>query len=268
MKELQSIIADHRDLLKCDWWTRFGEFSTDQGLGLPRPDVEKSPEPDQRRIDLPPFESLSVGDVSLKKVIQQRRSRRYFSDAPISEEELSFLLWATQGVSQVIEDAGTTYYKRTAPSGGNRHPFETYLSIHNIAGLETGLYRYLPVEHQLVVERYDPEIAAQVQLAGLDQYSVVKGERFNFVERSAVTLIWTALPYRTEWRYGPAAAKLVAVDAGHLGQNLYLACGAIDAGTVAMGAFDRSAMDQVVDVDGEEEFTIYLAPVGKLPPSV
>lgn len=264
MKEFLSIITDHRDLLKCDWWTRFGEFSTDQGLGLPRPDVVKPPEPGQKRIDLTPFESLSVGDVSLKKVIQQRRSQRYFSDVPLSEEELSFLLWATQGISQVIEDGGTTYYKRTVPSGGNRHPFETYLSIHNVVGLEVGLYRYLPVEHQLVVERLESEIATQVQLAGLDQYSIVRSERFNFVERSAVTFIWTALPYRTEWRYGPAAAKLVAVDAGHLGQNLYLACGAIGAGTVAMGAFDRGAMDQVLGVDGEKEFTIYLAPVGKL----
>jgi SagB-type dehydrogenase family enzyme len=85
------------------------------------------------------------------------------------------------------------------------------------------------------------------------------------VERSAVTFIWTAIPYRTEWRYGPAASKLIAVDAGHLCQNLYLACGAIGAGMVAVGAFDRIVMDQVLGVDGEDEFSIYCAPVGKLP---
>ncbi len=265
MKELATIIADHRDLLKCDWWTRFGEFSTDQGLGLPRPDVFKPPSPDQARIDLVPLDALTIGDVSLKTVIQERRSRRYYSNDAISLEELSFLLWATQGITQVIEDGSISYYKRTVPSGGNRHPFETYLSIHNIAGLEEGLYRYLPLDHQLVVERLEHGIAKKVQLASLDQYSMVGGKRFNFVECSAVTFIWTALPYRMEWRYGPAAAKLVAVDAGHVGQNLYLACGAIGAGAVAMGAFDRVAMDQVLGVDGEEEFTIYLGSVGKLP---
>jgi len=265
MKTIPEIILKNRELLKCDWWTRFDEFSTDQSLGKPRPDVQKPTPADARRIDLVPFEELTVGDASLKQVIRQRRSLRHFSPEPLNMEELSFLLWATQGVSQEIQDGDISYYKRTVPSGGNRHPFETYLSVHRISGLEVGLYRYLPLDHQLVVETLNPNIPAQTQQASLDQYSMVGGKRFKFVENSAVTFIWTATPYRTEWRYGPAAAKLVAVDAGHLAQNLYLACGAIDAGMVAVGAFDRLNADSVLGVDGIEEFTVYMAPVGKRP---
>lgn len=262
---MTELIRGHRELLQCDWWTRFNEFSTDQEQGMPRPDVQKAAPEGAILVDLVAPEDFSVGDVSLKALIAARRSHRYFSADSLTLEELSFLLWATQGISEVITDGGISYYKRVVPSGGNRHPFETYLSIHQVEGLETGLYRYLPLEHQLVQVRLDPDLPVKVSRASLSQWSMHEGDRFNFVEKSAVTFIWTAIPYRTEWRYGPAAAKLVAVDAGHLGQNLYLACGAIGAGMVAVGAFDRLATDAVLGVDGEEEFSVYMAPVGKLP---
>jgi SagB-type dehydrogenase family enzyme len=80
---------------------------------------------------------------------------------------------------------------------------------------------------------------------------------------SAVTFIWTVIPYRMEWRYGLAAHKVIALDAGHVCQNLYLACEAIGAGTCAIAAYDQDGMDELLKIDGEEEFTIYLAPVGK-----
>ena len=66
-----------------------------------------------------------------------------------------------------------------------------------------------------------------------------------------------------EWRYGIAAHKVIALDAGHVCQNLYLACEAIDAGTCAVAAYDQEAIDALLRLDGKEEFVIYLAPVGK-----
>ena len=80
---------------------------------------------------------------------------------------------------------------------------------------------------------------------------------------AAVTFIWTAVPYRMEWRYGIVAHKVIAVDAGHVCQNLYLACEAIDAGACAMAAYDQEGMDELLRVDGQDEFTIYLASVGR-----
>ena len=66
-----------------------------------------------------------------------------------------------------------------------------------------------------------------------------------------------------EWRYGLAAHRAILLDAGHVCQNLYLACEAIEAGTCAVGAYDQEAMDRLLGLDGEEELVIYLAPVGK-----
>jgi len=66
-----------------------------------------------------------------------------------------------------------------------------------------------------------------------------------------------------EWRYGLAAHKVIAIEAGHVCQNLYLACEAIGAGMCAMAAYDQEKMDEFLGVDGEDEFAIYLASVGR-----
>jgi SagB-type dehydrogenase family enzyme len=86
----------------------------------------------------------------------------------------------------------------------------------------------------------------------------------RFAGEAAVTFIWTALPSRTEWRYAEASYKVIALDAGHVCQNLYLACEAIGAGTCAIAAYNQDLADRLVDVDGDEEFVVYLAPVGKV----
>jgi len=86
----------------------------------------------------------------------------------------------------------------------------------------------------------------------------------TFVGRGAVVFIWTVIPYRAEWRYSVVAPKMIALDAGHLCQNLYIAATAIGAGTCAIGAYDQQAMDALLGVDGKEEFVIYAAPVGKI----
>jgi SagB-type dehydrogenase family enzyme len=66
-----------------------------------------------------------------------------------------------------------------------------------------------------------------------------------------------------EWRYEIAAHKVIAIDVGHVCQNLYLACEAIGAGTCAMAAYDQEEMDRLLRIDGQDEFTIYIASVGR-----
>jgi SagB-type dehydrogenase family enzyme len=245
-------VDTHRAFLKADRWDEWRESETDQRKGVTPLPPEK-PCPDGAvLIDLTAPEDLALGEMPLAEAIRRRRSRRRFTGAPLTLDELAFLLWATQGVSKVFE--GNSASLRTVPSGGARHPFETYLFVNRVEGLEAGLYRYLPVEHKLcVVDRR----------AGLVD-EVNEGTNGQYVYDSAVVFIWTVLPYRTEWRYTFLSPKLIAQDSGHLCQNLYLACEAIGAGTCAIGAYDQHKMDVVLGVDGEDEFTVYVAPVGKI----
>ncbi|TET98305.1 MAG: SagB/ThcOx family dehydrogenase [Anaerolineales bacterium] len=252
----------NRSFLKSDLWKEFDQLETDQRKQKPRPEVQKPYPDDAELIELVPFEDIRVGTAPLKEVIQRRKSQRFFTEEYLSLEELSFLLWATQGIRETSPD-GVRFY-RNVPSGGNRHSLETYLSIHRVESLDPGLYRYLPLEHKLLQVKQDKEIALKVSEALMDQEEMKDGKPYIFTRDCAVVFIWTTLPHRTEWRYSLLAHKMIAIDVGHVCQNLYLASVAINAGTCAIGALDRMKMDQVLGVDGEQEFTIYAATVGKV----
>jgi len=221
---------------------------------MPEPARHKPYPPDARLIDLVPLAGMSVGMAPLIDVLNRRRSRRHYTDEPLSLEELSFLLWATQGVQRQASRGKTL---RPVPSACASHPFETYLSVHRVTGLEVGLYRYIPLEHKLCLLYLDPGIAAKLTgHCGADP----------FVAGSAVTFIWTAIPHRGEWFGGLNAYKWIPIDAGHVCQNLYLASTAIGAGTCAIGGCYQDQIDALLGVDGFDELCVYLASVGKVKP--
>ena len=229
------------------------DFSeTDQSKGKPPPPLEKPFSHDAKRIDLIDIDHWKhIDNRGIISVIESRKSRRNFLPAPLTLEELSFLLWATQGVRKRFDK---TTALRTVPSAGARHALETYLCVMNVKGLDEGFYRYLPLEHQLLFEFREDNVAEKISTATFGQ---------SFIGEGGVIFIWTAIPYRMEWRYSLASHKVIAIDAGHVCQNLYLACEAIGAGTCAIAAYNQEVMDQILRVDGEDEFVIYLAPVGK-----
>jgi SagB-type dehydrogenase family enzyme len=246
------LLDQYREFLKDTIRQKVDFSQTGQSRGVAPPPLEKPFAPDATRIKLVPSAAWQgIRPVDLTTAIGTRESRRDFTAKPLSLDELSLLVWATQGMRQRINDATAL---RTVPSAGARHALETYLCVFRVEGLAAAVYRYLPVEHELLLEFHEPEARARLTQATFGQ---------AFVGQSAVTFIWTAVPYRMEWRYGLASHKLIALDAGHVCQNLYLACEAIGAGTCAVGAYHQQWMDRLVRVDGSDEFVVYLAPVGK-----
>ena len=246
-------IAAHREFLKDSLRLSIDFSKTDQHNGVRTPALQKAPRKDQAQTILPGRETFATfRGTDLIDAISQRRSYRRYLDLALSLDELSWLLWATQGITEVIVPDCA---RRTVPSAGCRHAFETYLLISNVGDLDKGVYRYLPMEHALVFEHSIKDIPAALTEATLGQ---------SFIARAPVTLAWTALPYRMEWRYGLAAHRVIAMDVGHLCQNLYLASAAIKAGTCAIAAYHQEKMDRLLAVDGDDEFAIYLATVGKI----
>lgn len=225
---------------------------TRQSQGAVPPPIEKPVPPKARIISLPERAEWNIPACDLQTAIANRQSQRKFTSEFLSLEELSFLLWATQGVREILHEAAVL---RTVPSAGCRHPFETYLAVVRVEGLQNGIYRYLPLDHSLALEREVDQLPAYLTAA-------THGQRFS--GQAAVTFIWAVIPARTEWRYAEASYKVIALDAGHVCQNLYLACEAISAGTCAIAAYNQTLVDDLLGVDGDEEFAVYLAPVGKV----
>lgn len=247
-------IAHCREFLKDSLRLQIDFHQTDQNQGVTPPPIQKPVREDQKLIELPGLSAFDAfAGTDLVNAIADRRSHRFFKKQPLTLTELSFLLWATQGIREVVQPGCAL---RVVPSAGCRHAFETYLLISNVAEFDSGLYRYLPMEHALVLEQKKDNFQSELTQATLNQ---------TFVATAPVTFIWTAIPYRMEWRYHTAAHRVIAMDVGHLCQNLYLACEALGAGTCAIAAYNQELMDQLLNLDGEDEFTIYLAPVGKIP---
>ncbi len=252
---MKESIETYRDFLKDDLRLKMDFSQTDQNLGVRMPPVEKPFTEDSKRISLQgPDEWRNIKDFSVLEAIKSRKSRRKYVEKALEIEELSFLLWATHGVRKRLGQITL----RTVPSAGNRHAIETYLCILNVSGLKPGIYRYLPIEHELLVEstvENKSGFIEKISNATLGQF---------FIGTGAAVFVWVAIPYRMEWRYGIAAHKVMAIDAGHICQNLYIACEVIESGTCAIAAYNQKLMDSLMGVDGKEEFTIYLAPVGKV----
>jgi SagB-type dehydrogenase family enzyme len=240
-----------RQALKSQEWANFGTMGTPQQRGVPPPPLEKPAPPGAPLFDLVAPAQFTSGSMPLIEAIAKRRSRRTYTEGGLTLEELSFLLWSCQGIEKVANNIRAF---RTVPSAGCRHPFETYILVNRVEGLAPALYRYLPVENKVCLVNTAPGIAAEIHAASGDQ----------FVLESAATFIWTVIPYRTEWRYLHHSHRVILMDIGHACQNLYLAAESIGCGTCAIGAYDQEPMDAALGVDGEEEFTIYMAPIGRV----
>jgi SagB-type dehydrogenase family enzyme len=190
------------------------------------------------------------GKKNLEQLLKQRRSYREFSSRPLSQAELSTLIWASQGITH---KEGDFIALRTAPSAGALYPVETYLCINNVKGLERVLYHYMLEEHilaQLIAADYREKIAH----AGMEQV---------MLKRAAAVFIWTGIVRRCTVKYRQRGYRYIYLNVGHIGQNLSLAAEELGLGCCMVGAFYDDEMNRLLHLDGKTETVIYLGVVGK-----
>jgi len=231
--------------------TRYtGPVQTDEMRGVPSPPMEH--DFSGTIIPLPDPDAGNIKPIDLSVAIESRESIRDYDDTPLTMEELSYLLWCTQGVKWILDDC--TF--RTVPSAGARHAISTYLSIARVKGQKPGLYRYLALDHSLGVISHDDNLPGLMLSAGFNQQCIA---------RAAVCFIWVADAYRMTWRYGERGFRDIFLEAGHICQNLYLSSEAAGCGACAVGAFHDDELNTILSIDGIQQFVLYMATVGKIP---
>lgn len=207
--------------------------------------------PDRPFIKLPKA-NLAGGD--LGEVLLRRRTKRWFVPHPLSLDELSALLFYTWGMTASRKTSIDERILRTSPSGGCRHPIEVYALIHNVSGLNPGIYHYSVRRHGLELLVARP--------IGADFVRFCSGQKW--VENAAVMFVMTALFERTMWRYRfPRAYRVVQIEAGHLGQTLQLAATALRVDSFITAALQDSLIERELGLDGVRESVVYCAAVGK-----
>lgn len=215
-------------------------------------DWHSRPAPYKRYSDMPivvlPPPVADQG-ASFREIVTKRRSLRNFSHDPLSSAELSYLLWASQGITQQIEG----FSLRAAPSAGALYPVETYLVVHNVSDIEAGVYHYAVQTHGLnQLRRGDFRRAAS--RAALDQ---------EIAYRAPLVFIWTAIFERSLWKYKQRAYRYVYLDAGHIAQNVALSAVALGLGSCQIAALYDEEANDLIGVDGSRESTLYMTVVGR-----
>jgi SagB-type dehydrogenase family enzyme len=199
-----------------------------------------------------PKKKLAGGD--LGEVLLRRRTKRWFVNRQLSLDELSALLFYTWGMTASRKTSIDERILRTSPSGGCRHPIEVYALIHDVSGLNPGIYHYSVRRHGLELLVAKP--------IGADFVRFCSGQKW--VENASVMFVMTALFERTMWRYRfPRAYRVVQIEAGHLGQTLQLAATALRVDSFITAALQDSLIERELGLDGIRESVVYCAAVGK-----
>jgi SagB-type dehydrogenase family enzyme len=183
-------------------------------------------------------------------LIQSRKSRRNFTDKPLSLEALSSLLRYSCGVVGKLEDDRP---KRAHPSGGARFPLEIYpLIFRGSESLPAGVYHYNLKAHALDVlwERaFSEEERSTLFL-------------YPWVKEAAAVFLLTAIFWRSKNKYGEAGYRYILLEGGHIGQNFYLTAEALGLQCAALGGVDNKAIESILDIDGITESAIYALAIG------
>ena len=206
--------------------------------------------PGSTRVDLPgrDFELPP----SLGELLKRRRSVRDFLPKPLDLARVGRLLFASFGVRGYRSVEGEWVYDRPVPSAGGLYPLEVYVATQAIEGLIDGLYHYDARAHQLEVRQSGPFVARVADIA-LGQ---------EVIRRANLVVIISAVFQRMMWKYGGRGYRYVWLDAGHLGQNLYLVATALGLGPMSVGGFFDEELNRLLDLPSGEEEVVYLVCVG------
>ncbi|MGF1522276.1 MAG: SagB/ThcOx family dehydrogenase [Leptolyngbyaceae cyanobacterium] len=208
------------------------------------------PLPDGSTTDVNRTEASALGaTVDLVTVMAQRRSRRTYNTRRVLPlEQLSQLLYLAHGITQKDGEL------RTIPSSGALYPLEIYPIVHRVEGLEPGLYHHAIQNHALELVK-SGDLRQPLVSAGLNQ---------DFLGEANVCFVVSGIFQRTRWKYHERTYRYVLMEAGHLGQNLYLAATALGLGSCCIGAFLDNPLNQLLELDGKEEAALYLITVGEM----
>lgn len=188
--------------------------------------------------------------MSLAEAINLRRSARHFTSQPVSQAQLSQILWAAQGTSD------TAWEERTVPSAGATYPLEIFVvcGANCIEQIDAGIYHYTSDNHSLTPHRQG-DARLELANAALSQ---------RFISKAPLNIVICAIYERTTRRYGSRGERYVHMEVGHAGQNIYLQATALRLATVAVGAFSDDRVREVLQLERQYR-PLYIMPVGKPP---
>lgn len=85
----------------------------------------------------------------------------------------------------------------------------------------------------------------------------------DWVKKSSAVLIISAIYKRTEIKYGSRGFRYVLLEAGHVGQNIYLIASALKLKCCVIGGYLDKEINALLDLDPDQEIVLYLIALAK-----
>lgn len=179
----------------------------------------------------------ALHDNDLLTLMARRRTVRSATHAAVTLQQLSDCLFAGMGIVGQTENCIGTLPLKMTPSGGARNPYEAYVYVQSVEGLEPGFYHYSASEPSLA--RVTEELPKLSELMG--------GQPWTDGMPCAIFLC--AFLERSMWKYDDANAyRVVLIEAGHIGQNIMLAATQHDLSACPTAALNHSAIQKAVGI--------------------
>jgi SagB-type dehydrogenase family enzyme len=165
-----------------------------------------------------------TGGMPLMEALANRKTNRDFTQAELTPQQLSNLLWAAVGVNR--PDG-----RRTAPTARNAQQIEIYVLN------KEGAYLYLPNEHAL-----------KLIASGDHRKSGASQERF---QECPLMLIFVANYDKMDGFSEEAKAMYEGTDTGNISQNVYLYCASEGLASCALGSIHREQLKDLLGFNGK-----------------
>ncbi len=193
-------------------------------------------------------------EAPLGRTIETRVSGRDYAYEPLALAQLATLLRYAAGIRRRASAYNVRDYPfRHSPSAGGLHSVDVYVVANLVDGIPKGLYHYEAGGEQL--ELLEP---------GYLRHRVARAcPAQEFLEHAGAVVALTGALSKVEWKYGIRSYRYVHLDAGIVCQQLYLVGTALGLSVCAVAGFADDAADELLHLDGRDEFTVLLVAIGQ-----
>jgi SagB-type dehydrogenase family enzyme len=182
------------------------------------------------------LKSSAAPRATLSRTVRERRSALAFRREPAPLDALVFALKTARGHPALERAAGV----------------DLHLAVHRVTGLDAGVYRYEPAVHRLVLTRSGDVSEAMIRACIGQEMAGEAAVGFVMVGRIAAALA----------RGGERSYRDLLLEAGAIGQRVYLAAEALGLAARNLAAFRDDEFNGLLGLDGRREAVIHLTMFG------
>lgn len=189
------------------------------------------------------------GKVSVEEALKSRRTHRSFKSNPLSSKQFSQILWAAYGVTSTVSGL----HLKTAPSAGALYPLDIYAVVGEggVGTMASGVYYYIPGSHSVKLIK-EGDLRQRVAAGCLHQM---------WMAEAPLLVVVTGAYARSTGKYGARGVVYTHIEAGCVGQNIFLQVEAMGLKAGIVGAFDSEQLIETLGISGDLE-PLLVMPVG------